>query len=164
MGPVGKTCVETEIEVLPPDARESLRRLYELHATDLLRVAVLIVGIRADAEEVVQESFVELATRIGLVDRPSAYLRTSVVNRSRSVLRRRRSAELHRPAAAEPVPEMTPLWDVLDRLPDAQRVAVVLRFYVGLRAAEIARMTGQPSATVRSHLRRALSTIEEELR
>ena len=55
------------------------------------------------------------------------------------------------------------LWDVVHQLPEDQRVAVVLKFYGGYRASEIAKITDQPAPTVRSHLRRALATMRKEL-
>ena len=55
------------------------------------------------------------------------------------------------------------LWDVLDKLPEDQRIAVVLRYYGGYRASEIAKITDTPAATVRSHLRRGLTALRKEL-
>ena len=60
-------------------------------------------------------------------------------------------------------PEVESLWDVLEQLPEHQRIAVVLRYYCGYRAAEIAKITDQPAATVRSHLRRAMKAMRKEL-
>jgi len=61
------------------------------------------------------------------------------------------------PASAES------LWDVLHQLPEHQRIAVVLKYYGGYRASEIAKITEQPAATVRSQLRRALTMMRKEL-
>lgn len=98
------------------------------------------------------------------IDRPGAYLRSAVVSRCRSALRRRRVEAAHLPAAPE---ELTAgageLWDVLGNLSDDQRLAVVLRYYGGYRAAEIASLLEVPAATVRSHLRRGLAAMRKEL-
>jgi RNA polymerase sigma factor (sigma-70 family) len=51
------------------------------------------------------------------------------------------------------------LWDVLGRLSEDQRVAVVLPYYGGYRSSEIAKITDLPAATVRSDLRRARAAI-----
>ena len=55
------------------------------------------------------------------------------------------------------------LWDVLAKLSEDQRTAVVLRYYGGYRSAEIARLLDVPAATVRSHLRRGLALLRKEL-
>ena len=55
------------------------------------------------------------------------------------------------------------LWDVLGRLPEDQRIVVVLKYYGGYRASEIASIVDMPGATVRSHLRRGLKALREEL-
>ena len=55
------------------------------------------------------------------------------------------------------------LWDVLGKLPEDQRIAVVLKYYGGYTASEIAKIVDMPGATVRSHLRRGLTALREEL-
>ena len=55
------------------------------------------------------------------------------------------------------------LWDVLGKLPEDQRIVVVLKYYGGYRASEIASIVDMPGATVRSHLRRGLKALREEL-
>ena len=142
----------------------TLEVLYRAEYTGMVRLAYTLIGNNAEAEEVVQDSFVEISGRFDELDQPGAYLRTIVVSRCRSVLRRRRVMNLHPP---EPPPDLTEeaesLWDVLGILPEHHRIAVVLKYYCGLRASEIAKIVDQPAATVRSHLRRALSTMRKEL-
>jgi len=55
------------------------------------------------------------------------------------------------------------LWDVLGKLPEDQRIVVVLKYYGGYRASEIATIVDMPGATVRSHLRRGLTALRKEL-
>ena len=143
---------------------ERLDSLYRAEYAGMVRLAYLLVSDNADAEELVQESFVDVFRRLDEIRRPGAYLRTAVVSRCRSVLRRRRLvAATPPPRPAELGDEAGELWDVLDRLPDAQRAAVVLRYYGGLKPAEIAAALDLPGATVRSHLRRGLATMRKEL-
>lgn len=59
--------------------------------------------------------------------------------------------------------EASELWDVLTRLPDDRRTVIVLRYYGGYAAADIAVMLEMSAATVRSHLRRGLATLRKEL-
>ena len=145
-----------------------LEVLYRAEYTGMVRLAFTLIGSNAEAEEIVQDSFVEISPRLddpnNRLRQPGAYLRTVVVSMCRSALRRRRVMQRH---PAERPPDLTPeaesLWDVLDTLTEDQRIAVVLKYYGGYRAAEIAKITDQPAATVRSHLRRALAAMRKEL-
>jgi DNA-directed RNA polymerase specialized sigma24 family protein len=95
---------------------------------------------------------------------PGANLRSIVVGRCRSSIRRRRMMQQHPPPPPSDLPPSAELlWDVLQRLSADQRIVVVLKYYGGYRASEIARSIEQPAATVRSHLRRALATMRKEL-
>jgi RNA polymerase sigma factor (sigma-70 family) len=105
-----------------------------------------------------------VARRFGELRQPGAYLHQVVVHRCRSVLRRRRLVQHREPAPPQGLTaEANLLWDVLGRLSEPQRIAVVLRYYGGLRASEIAATLDMPSATVRSHLRRTLAALRKEL-
>ena len=143
----------------------ALEVLYRAEYAGMVRFAFTLVGSNAEAEEIVQDSFVEISPRIAdLGQQPGAYLRAVVVSRCRSALRRRRLMGQH--ASIRPrdlAPEAESLWDVLEHLTEQQRIAVVLRYYCGCNASEIAVMIDQPSATVRSHLRRALQAMRKEI-
>ena len=146
----------------------TLEALYRAEYVGMVRLAFTLIGNNAEAEEIVQESFVDLSFRLEDPDtrvrEPGAYLRTIVVGRCRSLIRRRRVMQQHPPQPPIDLPASAePLWDVLHKLPEDQRIAVVLKYYGGYRASEIARFTEQPAATVRSHMRRALATMRKEL-
>ena len=146
------------------DHTRTLETLYRAEYTGMVRLAYTLVGSNAEAEDLVQDSFVEVSRRLHEIRKPGAYLRTAVVSRCRSALRRRRVIDLHPP---EPPAGLASgageLWDVLNRLPEDQRIAVVLRYYGGYRASEIAKIVDIPGATVRSHLRRGLAALRKEL-
>jgi RNA polymerase sigma factor (sigma-70 family) len=59
-------------------------------------------------------------------------------------------------------PELDETWDVLRRLPERQRVALVLRFYEDLPEAEIAQVLGCPRGTVKSLIHRGLARVRKE--
>lgn len=88
----------------PVDAQGAVSALYQQHWVGLVRLAVLMVDDRQAAEDVVQEAFAELYRRWPLrgADAALAYLRTAVLNRSRSVLRRRKVARLYVPPHQTP--------------------------------------------------------------
>ena len=83
---------------MPPEpgalagAAEAVTALYEAHALGLIRLAVVMLGDRPAAEDVVQEAFCGLYRRWhALSDTANAlaYVRSSVINGCRSALRRR---------------------------------------------------------------------------
>lgn len=148
-------------------------RLYTDQFASLVRLAALLVGSPAAAEDVVQEAFAKLHGRFRRVDEPRAWLRVAVVNASRN--ERRRLGRLRRHLAGQagrsdaavagppPEPADAALLAALRRLPDRQRAAVVLRYYVGLPEAEIAAALGIRPGTVKSRLHRALAQLRAEL-
>ncbi len=154
----------TETVAVRQGPAATLEVLYRAEYTGMVRLAFTLIGSNAEAEEVVQDSFVEISRRFDELERPGAYLRTVVVSRCRSQLRRRRLMHHHAPTRPPDLPpEAESLWDVLERLPEHQRIAVVLRYYCGYRASEISKIIDTPAATVRSHLRRGLSAMRKEL-
>ena len=101
------------------DADVALEQLYDEHYVRLVRLAVLLLGDVGRAEEVVQDSFVAIYRRwdeLADADVP-AYLRQTVVNRSRSVLRHLAVVSRHPPHA--PVDEPGADHDVLRGAPAA---------------------------------------------
>jgi RNA polymerase sigma-70 factor (sigma-E family) len=157
---VGSVGPVTEDDAWPP----ALVAVYGEQRLALVRLAYLIVGDREQAEEIVHDAFVSTYAAWDRVREPIAYVRTSVVNRSRGVLRRRRLERRH----AEPTTDTTStapdeLWDVLDRLRPRQRAALVLRFYDGLPDAEIAELLGCRATTVRTTIHRALAALRKEI-
>ena len=82
---------------VPVDATPTFEELWGERRPGMLRLAYLLTGSRAVAEDVVQDAFVQLHRKWRAVRTPSAYLRTSVVNGSRSALRRRRTARGYTP-------------------------------------------------------------------
>jgi RNA polymerase sigma-70 factor (sigma-E family) len=150
--------------------------LYESQRLPLLRLAVLLTDDREAAEDVVQEAFLGLHRRWRAVDPAAApgYLRTSVVNRSRSLHRRRGVAArylwLSRPGEA-PSADLAVLLgeehrlvvEAIRRLPRRQREVLVLRYWSDLSEAEIAAALGVSRGTVKSSASRALSALEKQL-
>jgi len=71
------------------DEAERIASLFAAERPALLRMATLMVGSAAVAEEVVQDAFVVVSRRWSSLERPGAYLWTTVVNGCAQVLRRR---------------------------------------------------------------------------
>ena len=151
------------VDPVTDDRVAQLEELYRVEYAGMVRLAYTLLASNADAEEIVQDSFVEVHRRWDEVLKPGAYLRCAVVSRCRSALQRRK---MHRGSSPEELAvsdQASELWDVLARVSDDQRIVIVLRHYGGYTASEIAGMLEVPAATVRSHLRRGLATLRKEL-
>lgn len=159
----------------PADAEAAVTVLYELHALGLVRLAHVMLGDRAAAEDVVQDAFDGLYRRWQHVsDKGKAlqYVRSSVLNGCRTALRHRREPAIGE-AQQEPVAsaetaalrgeERQEVMRALRRLPYRQREALVLRYYLGEPEAEIALAMGISQSTVRSTTHRALVKLSRML-
>ena len=138
--------------------------LYRERYDPMVRLAYLMVGDRAVAEELVQDAFVAVHRSWARALQPSAYLRTCVVNGCRSWGRRRSLEVLRRPAPPDPSTMVADeLWDVLETLPPRQRAAIVLRFYEDLPDDEIAALLVCRVPTVRTAIFRGLAKLRKEI-
>jgi RNA polymerase sigma-70 factor (sigma-E family) len=162
--------------VTAPATPLTLEDLYRQHRMRLVRLAILLVDELGTAEDVVQEAFTGLHRHwSGLRDEAAAlgYLRTAVVNGSRSVLRRRKTARGYVPPhqanarSAESLAMLTAehqaVVAALSQLPSRQREVLVLRYYGGMSEAEIAAATGVSRGTVKSSASRALDALQRIL-
>lgn len=137
--------------------------LYRERFDPMVRLAALLTGSVAVAEEIVQDAFVRCALALDRVEQPHAYLRVAVVNGCRSYHRRRVLTLGLRPRtgalseASEP--ELHELSDVLALLPVRQRTVLVLRYYADLSEAEIAEVLECRPGTVKSLAHRGLERL-----
>jgi RNA polymerase sigma-70 factor (sigma-E family) len=157
--------------VFDKPARNSVADLYAAHALSLTRLAHVMLGDRESAEDVVQDAFCGLYRNWGRLADPSGalpYVRSSVLNGCRSVRRRRalgHRVTMYLPptgsaeAAVLSREERQEVLRAVRRLPDRQREALVLRFYLDLPDPEIARVMGIRPGTVRSATHRALKAL-----
>lgn len=156
--------------------RERLRQLDELHDTDLVRLACLLLDRTEAAEEVVQDAFVKLygaLDRIEDRDATPAYLRSMVMNGARSKLRRRLVVRKHPPTPDPPVEgadaaavlheDQREVIEALRTLLARQRECLVLRYSGGCSEAEIAETLGIARGTVKWSISRAMAAMTERL-
>jgi RNA polymerase sigma-70 factor (ECF subfamily) len=153
------------------------RRLVETHQRMVFSLALRVTGEYGTAEEVAQDAFLELfrsGDRLESEDHVRFWLRRVTVHRATDALRRRS----RRPEAAaeewmeEQHVETNPdavsaavvarLEELLRGLPEAMRVAVVLRYQEEMLPDEIASLLGQPVATVKSNLQRGLQLLRRK--
>jgi RNA polymerase sigma-70 factor (sigma-E family) len=163
-------------EAVSWDADEAITQIYAAHYRSLVRLGALLLRDVGAAEEVVQDSFIAMHgawRRLRDPDRALAYLRQSVVNRSRSVLRHRTVELRHAPS---PMPDAASAehgamgalehQDVivaLRRLPERQREVLVLRYYADLSEADIAETIGISRGAVKSHASRGMAALRTTL-
>ena len=158
------------------EADRAVTALYSEHYRALVGLAAFLVRDNATAEEVVQDSFVAMHCgwrRLRDSDKALSYLRRSVVNRSRSVLRHRMVVDRNAPQPPPDMPsaeqgaitemERSAVVDALRTLPLRQREALVLRFYADLSAGQIASIMGISTGAVKSHTARGMSTLRSVL-
>lgn len=158
-------------------ADEAVRLLYHDHYTALVRMAALLVGDVATAEEVVQDSFIATYRawwRLRDAGKALPYLRRSVMNRARSVLRHRVVVDRHARAPAPDAAsaeenalallERSSLLAALSSLPIRQRQVMVLRYYADLSEAQIADTLGIAPGSVKAHAARAMGSLRAALR
>ena len=160
------------------DGLEYLVRRYQALA---LEAAVLVCRDAALAEDIVQAAFVRAYERSHQVDpaRPfGPWFLRGVVNDALKAVTRRRSVPLDpaalplsHAASREPGPEellaaaetQAAVWAAIERLTPTQRAAVVLRYYLDLSDAEVARRLTLPPGTVRRRLHDARRRLRQLL-
>lgn len=153
---------------------ELAAELYAAHRLQLVRLAVLLVDDLQSAEDVVQDvfaAFVAGGPRLREEAAALGYLRTAVVNRARSALRRRRTARGYTPphevepdgpdARAVLSEEHREVLAALNGLAQRRREVLVLRYWSGLSEAEIAETLGISRGAVKSTASRALAQLEQ---
>jgi RNA polymerase sigma-70 factor (sigma-E family) len=156
------------------DADAAVEELYAAHYRRLVRLSVLLVHDVETAEEVVQDSFVAMHGRWRRLRQPDlglAYLRQTVVNRSRSVLRRRGVQASYTPphvAAADGDHAVASelraeVLDALRGLPERQREVLALRYYLDLSEADIAATLGISRGAVKSHASRGVAALRSQM-
>jgi RNA polymerase sigma-70 factor (sigma-E family) len=157
------------------DGDEALAALYAAHYRALLRLAALLLDEPAACEDVVQEAYVRVHRawrRIDDQNKALAYLRQTVVNLSRSALRRRLVAQRHAPRperlSVDDVTYATVQRDALVRalraIPRREREALALRYFADLSEAQTAEAMGCAVGTVKGYTSRGLARLGATMR
>jgi RNA polymerase sigma factor (sigma-70 family) len=160
---------------VPIEEIDPLQVAFLMHYEHTVRLCLLLSGSRDRAEDMAQEAFLRVSTRLAELPaediRP--YLRTIVVNVWKNSVRRMRleRREAHRvggilaPQTSQSLEEVviqrSAVWTIVRSLPSRQRACVVLRFYEDLSEADIALVLGCRVGTVKSQTSRALERIRK---
>ncbi len=165
----------------PQDGRQAagdvVAGLFREHGLSLVRLAVLLTGDQAAAEDVVQDAFLgfqRALPRLRDQDKALSYLRASVLNGCRSVLRSRGRVQPRREEDDRPVSSAEAaviaeqdrrlVLAAVGRLPVRAREVLVLRYYLDLPYEEIAAVLGVTKGTVSSTISRALAALGRDLK
>jgi RNA polymerase sigma-70 factor (sigma-E family) len=155
--------------------RDSFAAVFSAHHRQAVRLAYLLTSDPHQAEDIVAEAFakVYLRWKRGEVRDVGAYLRRAVANEANSKLRRRylerREAQRRSGddrgvrSVDDATADQDQVWHAIQRLPDRQRKAVVLRYYEDCSEAETAEILGCTVGTVKSQVSRGLARMQELL-
>jgi RNA polymerase sigma-70 factor (ECF subfamily) len=151
----------------------ALADFYDRYAGLVNGLALRILRDSAEAEDVVQEVFVQAWRQADRYDSsrgaPEAWLCTMARTRALDRLRRRASRR-EEPSDTAPGPALAPKTDealavrkALDGLSPDQRRALELAYYEGLTQTEIAARLGEPLGTIKTRIRTAMIRLRETL-
>lgn len=150
--------------------------IYRAERDGLVRLAYLMTGSQAVAEDLVQDTFVRVMARLDPDASPGAYLRRSVINACYSWHRRawrevRSDDDAYLVAASGGRDRTTAgaaeqggdleMWDALSRLSPRRRTILVLRYYLDMSEADVATTLGCRIGTVKSASHRALADLRK---
>jgi RNA polymerase sigma-70 factor (ECF subfamily) len=164
--------------------------LYDRLSGPLYSLAIKMLGDASDAQDALQEVFVQIWSRAGTYDpeKSSVFTWAVLLTRSRAIDRLRARDRRFRVVVASPADEdkvaetanasmvesaadtaeksdeAARVRYVLNNLPLEQRQAIDLAFFNHLTHHEIAAQLGQPLGTVKARIRRGLLKLREQLR
>jgi RNA polymerase sigma-70 factor (ECF subfamily) len=162
--------------------RDAFAALYDRHASILLGLVLRITRVRAEAEDVLQDAFLQIWQRAGDFDpaRGQALSWMALIARSRALDRVRSRGFRERPTQADieraeesEAPDMiedlmrahdgAAIRKALAEVPAVQRETLLLAYFEGLSQAEMAERLGKPLGTVKTHVRTGLLKLRDAL-
>ncbi|WP_241968638.1 SigE family RNA polymerase sigma factor [Streptomyces sp. ICBB 8177] len=170
--PVSATAAGADDAMTAGTTVDHLTETYRAHYRSLLGLAALLLDDTASCEDVVQEAFIRVHSARGRVREPEktlAYLRQTVVNLSRSALRRR---ILGLKLLSKPMPDMASAeegaYEQLERdqlirsmrgLQRRQREVLVLRYFADMTEAQVAETLGISVGSVKAYGSRGIAAL-----
>jgi RNA polymerase sigma factor (sigma-70 family) len=163
---------------LDPSRSELVEVLFRRHYAELLRLAVVMLGSREAAEDAVQEAFVSLHRNWRSLRDPraaEAYLRSAVLNRCRSWVRRQVTQRAPRPLmlvreqqessedTAGDRDEVGSLVTAMRTLARRQREVLACRYVLEMSVAETAQLLQLSEGSVKTHAHRGLQALQRRI-
>src|SRR3954468_12894011 len=164
--------------VTEPTRGEFVEVLFQRHYAALLRLAVVMLGSPEAAEDTVQDSFVDLHRNWRSLRDPAAaeaYLRSAVLNRCRSWVRRQVSQRAERPLVVVPEQQQSPedttvgreevgsLVAVMRTLARRQREVLACRYVLEMSVTETAQLLEISEGSVKVHTHRGLQALQQRI-
>lgn len=153
-------------------SRQAVDDLYRDFGAGAMRLAYLLTGDKAHAEDIVHDAFVKILGKLRSIRQPDAlraYMNATIVNLAKNSHRhqsvRRRTLENHGAELAprtETIPDLGERDEVhlrLMELPYRQRAALILRYCEDLPEAQVADLLGTSAKAVRSLVGRGLEVL-----
>ena len=165
----------SDVELASEGDENAFARLVAVHHADMARVAYVVTGDGALAEDAVQSAWVIAWKKLPSLRDPlrvRSWLLSIVVNEARQIVRRRRrvtvveiDSELRAAQRADPATTIARLDLVraLGQISPDDRALLALRYVMGLDAAELGALTGRSASGTRARLSRLTARLREEL-
>jgi RNA polymerase sigma factor (sigma-70 family) len=165
----------SDVELAADGDEVAFARLVAAHHPDMVRLAYVMTGDGALAQDAVQAAWVRAWRSLGSVREPlriRAWLLSIAANEARQILRRRRRVPvveldvgMGAPGRADPASgiERLDLVRALQRLSPDDRSLLALRYVVGFDAVELAGLTGRSASGIRARLSRLTARLREDL-
>ena len=175
---------DTDVELLKAIAARdeaALAQLYDRYRTILFGLLMRILNNREEAEDVLQETFIQVWRKAADFDetrgRPFTWLvtlaRSRAIDRLRTLASRERVAEARAREVSEEISDAATdalkseqrglVSDALAKLPDEQKRPIMLAYFDGLTQSEIATRLGAPLGTVKTRMRTGMIRLRELL-
>jgi RNA polymerase sigma factor (sigma-70 family) len=166
--------------LLASEQQRVVLELFRQEARALVRLARMFVDNRDAAEDIVQEAFIRLARNVHRIEdreKAPAYLRSIVLNLARDTNRRGLMSMRHTPPAGREI-DLQPgaiddrivrnerqqqVLEAVRSLPRRQRDCIALRYFEERSIEEIATTLDVSVNSVKTHLQRALASLERVL-
>lgn len=178
MRPSGDLAPVTITHALEPTPQESALEFFEKNYQRLVMAAYRMTGSRPDAEDLVQDIYIQVSPRWATIESPWTYVTTALAHRAAHAARRRSTLKnlLIRfiPASREPVPSAERLVELrqdaervqraFNRLPERQRRIAVMHYYFEYDTAEIAAELDITRQSVNTQIARVKAKLRKEFR
>lgn len=159
------------MDIICGEKKYNIEQIVEKYSTMIYRLAMVKMGNKEDAEEVVQDTFLKLIyhEKKGKTfkdeEHLKAWLLTVAINRGKTIInlswnRRTQGMECLNETPA-PEHETGYAYEYVMRLPEKYRIAVQLFYYEQLTTEQIAEYMKTKPATVRSYLHRSREKLKE---